>query len=121
MNQFFEEKYNNIYIIYPSSKKNLFKEIKNKRVVEFWVEMDNSEKKREKFSEKIHFSYSHRKPISAIFKENTDETKKHFVKLFYTKCLKNKFFYGKPSIFPQNITQICPWPTRAGPTRRAEQ
>ena len=44
-----------MYIIYSISNNNLFKEIKNERVVVFWIEMDKSEEKRKKFSKNIHF------------------------------------------------------------------
>ena len=68
-----------MYIIYSTSNNNLFKEIKNERVVGFWVEMDKNEEKREKFSKEIHFPYHpHRKPISTIIKENCDEAGKRF-------------------------------------------
>ena len=66
-----------MYIIYSTSNNNLFKEIKNEIVVGFWVEMDKSEEKREKFYEEIHFPYPHRKSISTIIKKNVDKARKH--------------------------------------------
>ena len=68
-----------MYIIYSISNNNSFREIKNERIVGFWVEMDKSEEKRgDTFQENSFPIAPHRKLISTIIKENASKARERF-------------------------------------------
>ena len=80
-----------MYIIYSASNNNLFKEIRNERVVVFWVEMGMSEEKREKFSEKIHFPCPPiRNPFPALARRTLTRRGSFSVESFRAKRQKNE-------------------------------